>query len=530
MLLSYLYSTLLLWNTTVTPFESKEINSKKINDHFNDKDVLINKQGILNNDINKDKKFKMPKTPSLSSSNMNVIKTLLVKTNYDPLLRPPGDDPTKPRNGPVKVIVNILLRSLSHVNEANMEYTVQLTYRQMYTDSRLAYASIDPNNELPDFFIITNEHILWKPDSFFQNEKNGHRHDIDKPNVFMRVHRNGTILYSVRLSMILSCPMHLQYYPMDVQTCAIDIASYAYTVDDIIYYWKDDSAIQFKDGLTRSLPQFRISNYSTGYCTSKTNTGEYSCLRFSFQMDREFGFYLLHLYLPSTMMVIISFISFWLDPTSVPGRVTLGITTLLTITTKSTGINSKLPPVSYIKAIDVWIGICTTFIFAVLIEFAFVTFLYNRKINRESCPEVYDDSGLLEVEKKNSVIKRTINKDKTKNHPNDISIPMIDSGYDENSQMSPIGNNLMKFQDNGLGSLKWVKNIPPIQYLTMKFGGPKAKRLDRYCRIIFPTLFLIFNICYWFTFGRQPLRCRFSHYKFFLITISLSLIENLNNI
>uniref|UniRef100_A0A0N4Z2K3 Ig-like domain-containing protein n=1 Tax=Parastrongyloides trichosuri TaxID=131310 RepID=A0A0N4Z2K3_PARTI len=504
MLLSYLYSTLMFWNTTVAPFENNENPLKTTIDPFNPNNALLIKTTTLSTLMDDDKKIKSSRPPSLSSSNMNVIKTLLLKTNYDPLLRPPGDDPTKPRNGPVKVDVDILLRSLSHVNEANMEYTVQLTYRQKYTDSRLSYGLIDPNNELPDFFIITNEHILWKPDSFFQNEKSGHRHDIDKPNVFMRVHRNGTVLYSVRLSMVLSCPMHLQYYPMDVQTCTMDIASYAYTVDDIIYFWKNDNAIQFKDGLTRSLPQFRISNYSTHYCTSKTNTGEYSCLRFSFQMKREFGFYLLHLYLPSSMMVIISFVSFWLDPTSVPGRVTLGITTLLTLTTKSSGINSKLPPVSYIKAIDVWIGICTTFIFAVLIEFAFVTYLYNRRFGRDAIPVEYDDSGLVQVEKHPQLIKRTTTFQKIES-PKDVYIPMMDSGYDDSTGISPVNENCTKFTDHGIGSLKWVKNIPPIDYLTKKFGGPKAKRLDRYSRILFPTLFLIFNICYWLTFGTQQL-------------------------
>lgn len=68
-------------------------------------------------------------------------------------------------------------------------------------------------------------------------------------------------------------------------------------------------------------------------------------------------------------LVIVSWVSFWLDKDSVPARVTLGncrlfsnsllalcqgarapgVTTLLTMTTQSSGINAKLPPVSYTK-------------------------------------------------------------------------------------------------------------------------------------------------------------------------------------
>uniref|UniRef100_A0A0K0DFA5 Neur_chan_memb domain-containing protein n=1 Tax=Angiostrongylus cantonensis TaxID=6313 RepID=A0A0K0DFA5_ANGCA len=122
------------------------------------------------------------------------------------------------------------------------------------------------------------------------------------------------------------------------------------------YVWKSHDPVQLKHGLSSSLPSFQLNNVSTTYCTSKTNTGTYSCLRTVLQLRRQLSYYLLQLYIPSCMLVIVSWVSFWIDRTAVPARVTLGVTTLLTMTTQSSGINAKLPPVAYIKAIDVWIG------------------------------------------------------------------------------------------------------------------------------------------------------------------------------
>ena len=45
------------------------------------------------------------------------------------------------------------------------------------------------------------------------------------PNILLRIHPNGEILYSIRLSLTLACPMDLKYYPLDRQTCSIAMAS-----------------------------------------------------------------------------------------------------------------------------------------------------------------------------------------------------------------------------------------------------------------------------------------------------------------
>jgi hypothetical protein len=83
-------------------------------------------------------------------------------------------------------------------------------------------------------------------------------------------------------------------------------------------------------------------------------SGEYSCLSVDLVFKRQFSYYLITIYVPGCMLVIVSWVSFWLDPHAVPARVTLGVTTLLTMSTQTASINTALPPVAYTKAIDVW--------------------------------------------------------------------------------------------------------------------------------------------------------------------------------
>ncbi|KRZ11142.1 Glutamate-gated chloride channel [Trichinella zimbabwensis] len=320
-----------------------------------------------------------------------------VMDGYDWRVRPRGLNASIPdTGGPVIVNVNIMMRSISKVDDVNMEYSVQFTFREQWVDSRLAYKNmVSSGVAMPKFVVLTpndQSQQVWMPDTFFQNEKEARRHMIDKPNVMIRIYPDGEMLYSVRLSLVLSCPMSLEYYPLDRQTCLIDLAN-GYTTEDIKYEWKEDGPVQLKDGLKNSLPSFELQDVTTGFCTSKTNTGA-----------REFSYYLLQLYIPSFMLVIVSWVSFWLEKESVAARVTLGITTLLTITTQASGINANLPPVSYTKAIDVWIEVCVAFIFCALLEFALVNYA-ARKDNIEAMNRAaYSSSKMVQFGYKNLAI------------------------------------------------------------------------------------------------------------------------------
>ena len=50
-----------------------------------------------------------------------------------------------------------------------------------------------------------------------------------------------------------------------------------------------------------------------------------------------------------------------------PARVSLGVTTVLTMTTLMSSTNAALPKISYVKSIDVYLGTCFVMVFASLL-------------------------------------------------------------------------------------------------------------------------------------------------------------------
>lgn len=54
---------------------------------------------------------------------------------------------------------------------------------------------------------------------------------------------------------------------------------------------------------------------------------------------REFSYYLIQIYIPCCMLVIVSWVSFWLDQSAVPARVSLGMNYYQSIISELSHVN-----------------------------------------------------------------------------------------------------------------------------------------------------------------------------------------------
>ncbi|KAG9509853.1 Glutamate-gated chloride channel, partial [Fragariocoptes setiger] len=426
------------------------------------------------------------------------------KQIVDRILGEGYDKRIRPSEKAAIVTVNTLIRSISEIDDVKMEYSVQLSLRQEWVDERLAFHRLQEyKNKNINSITLTEQERLWKPDLFFRNEKDGHFHKIIMPNVLLRINGDGSVLYSIRISLVLACPMDLKYYPLDKQNCTIEMASYGYLDEDLKFVWKEKSPVQISKPLT--LPRFTLETFVTAYCTSRTTTGAYSCLRVDLIFKREFSYYLIQIYIPCCMLVIVSWVSFWLDPNAIPARVSLGVTTLLTMATQISGINASMPPVSYTKAIDVWTGVCLTFVFGALLEFALV--------NYASRSDAHSRMRQMQLQAQEESLKGWSNN----NGPMRTNYFVPDEGVAEDPanyhMYTQRGNHVEQYRNSTGNDSAARKRACEIHVATpgarrkknwlkawlAKFPS-KSKRIDVISRIFFPLKFALFNLVYWTTY------------------------------
>ena len=120
------------------------------------------------------------------------------------------------------------------------------------------------------------------------------------------------------------------------------------------------------------------------------SAGTFSVIKVDLRIDRKIGYYVLQIIIPSILLVILSWVSFWVDVHAVAPRVSLGVTCVLTMTTQTSGLRNTLPPVSYVKAIDVWMFVCLLFVFAALLEYAYVNTVSRRQNKKQVSKEPID--------------------------------------------------------------------------------------------------------------------------------------------
>ncbi|KAM9848999.1 gamma-aminobutyric acid receptor subunit beta-3 isoform 2-T2 [Aulostomus maculatus] len=437
--------------------------------------------------------------------NMSFVKETVDKLlkGYDIRLRPDFGGP------PVAVGMSIDVASIDMVSEVNMDYTLTMYFQQYWRDKRLAYVGIPLNLTLDNR--VADQ--LWVPDTYFLNDKKSFVHGVTVKNRMIRLHPDGTVLYGLRITTTAACMMDLRRYPLDEQNCTLEIESYGYTTDDIEFYWMGgETAVT---GVTRiELPQFSIVDYKLVSRNVVFSTGAYPRLSLSFKLKRNIGYFILQTYMPSILITILSWVSFWINYDASAARVALGITTVLTMTTINTHLRETLPKIPYVKAIDMYLMGCFVFVFLALLEYAFVNYIFfgrgpqMQKKLAEKAQKANNDQSKFDrpkVDSQGNILLTT------------LEIHNEVGGNEITTTLSETHNSSMVFDNSGVQyrkpsgqrdsgrhsldrntHLKKTRLRRRSSQLKIKIPDlTDVNAIDRWSRIIFPCTFSLFNLIYW---------------------------------
>ncbi|ODM96202.1 Gamma-aminobutyric acid receptor alpha-like, partial [Orchesella cincta] len=223
---------------------------------------------------------------------------------------------------PTIVEINIMVRSMGPISEVDMTYSMDMYFRQSWIDKRLAYSVVW--NKATLALSISMLERIWKPDTYFYNGKQSYLHTITTPNKFVRLYQDGRVLYSSRLTVKASCPMHLEDFPMDTQRCPLKLGSFGYTTRDVLYRWKGDETKPVDIAADMKMSQFDLISTPSGNATDTLKSGERSVLEAVFCLRRHTGYFLLQVYFPCILLVVVSWVAFWINREATADRVTLG--------------------------------------------------------------------------------------------------------------------------------------------------------------------------------------------------------------
>lgn len=418
-----------------------------------------------------------------------------------------------------QVFIDIEVRSMGPVSEVDMTYSMDCYFRQSWVDRRLAYRSTMPALALS----ISMLERIWRPDTYFYNGKHSYLHTITTPNKFVRLYKDGRVLYSSRLTIRASCPMKLENFPMDVQRCPLEIGSFGYSVRDVQYKWNPARSVVIASDMKLSM--FDVTDTPTGNLTEVLQKGAFSVLLVSFHLKRHMGYFIIEVYAPCTMLVVLSWVAFWINREATADRVALGVTTVLTMTFLGLESRNNLPKVPYCTALDYFVAISFGFIFATIIQFAIVHYYTKVGSGEYYFPPMVTEATSSEEEDDSRDNKPDVTIGS--NAQNKITIYCTEDAITSAKSASPTTvtvasshqattsqdstsagtqSDLRRSRMSHNGRLSGSSRNKRKSYSASSRGSlphfqlNSVSKVDKVSRVIFPLSFILINLMYWHTY------------------------------
>ncbi|GIX80878.1 glycine receptor subunit alpha-3 [Caerostris extrusa] len=306
-------------------------------------------------------------------------------------LIPDGYEMHKPSGKSTKVFTWVQIMDFGDINQANMDFLLHAFVINVWNDTRLQLDSYRGQERATILYPGCRQYV-WTPQIFFETAKEAKSDETHLPSSQFKILPDGAVYLSTKYLFRAMCPMNLENYPFDTQTCLFKISlmapnalnEFKWIGDEESPYKHERISVEmlqepylllfdFKNRLpTPSLKNFLKVSKQLHHLDSEvphdpSHHGQHHERVHPVQHDRRHDL--------GGLLAGVE---------HVPARVALSVTSLLTLCTQVHQYRTELPPVNYLKAMDIWLFVCIFIVFSTLVEFAVSYNDRNKQFSKES--------------------------------------------------------------------------------------------------------------------------------------------------
>jgi hypothetical protein len=252
-------------------------------------------------------------------------------------------------NNSMNVSVLVHLIDVTEVNDSEETITLIMLLAVSWIDPRLklntsssAWISAGEQSKYSSMDWLN---YIWKPDLDMLNVKRFKVREIIESQGSLTLYSNKRFWYEIPVEVTLGCPkFDFRKYPFDEQTCSVCLGSFQYDVTKNRYIGKVEYERIHQRILQYEVTEIKALSYEEGlvnykeYFISEDGGMEYQNATYShfavkMTFTRLIRPHLMEVYLPSLLLVFSSWLGFLIEPSSVPGRISLSVTLLLCLIT-----------------------------------------------------------------------------------------------------------------------------------------------------------------------------------------------------
>jgi len=264
-----------------------------------------------------------------------------------------------PPGQPLTINGTLFLLDVSKIDGADSSFTADVFLMLSWKDERLASEAEGIRRK--------SLSSIWSPQVQVLNQRRIWKTFPDTADISA----DGTVIHRQRYFGRFAAPLDLRDFPIDRQQLDIQVVIPGYGPDEIHFVPTTHDL-----GTGRS-PDMTIPDWSIGSFEVRSEPysavpggRELAALRGTFEARRYLGFYIGKALVSVAIIVFMSWVVFWVSPTQVGPRLSVSVTSMLTLIAYRFLLGQSLPPVSYLTRLDYFLLASTILVFIALIQVA----------------------------------------------------------------------------------------------------------------------------------------------------------------